>query len=423
LTPSELGKTSPLVPEAFDLILALCRRPDEGPVSAQAVARLGDREFREVFHGLATKHGVLGLALTTLGQLSTATTLSPETRQRVLAPLRILKQQALLWDLERDRVLRVLAREDLPVVVLKGGALREYAFANAVERQLGDLDLLLDQTLVDRAAAVLADSGYRLPSSDVVIQGFSEHHFHLPLAHPGGFEVELHWALNSPHESFTLDSAGFMARAVTIPRPQGKLAMPSTEDMLLHLASQNTEDGFSRLRRMVDVDRIVARGAIDWTLLQQGARKSGLEVILGLTLRLSQLLLGTRVPDGLIDSLGISRIARLHLALLSPTSWLPAATGLRHHLGGLAMAMWCTTPNRQAGRLRLLWAGEAEPLAWLWKGKEQAEAPQAGLLAGPVLVVRLMAYHILIWARGATRLATPAGRRQLSFWSDKPFRP
>lgn len=412
-----------LVSDAFDLITTLCRRPVAAQPSAVPIARLADQDFLVAFHVLATKHGVLGLALTTLEAHPQSRSMGEAQLRKALAPLRVLRRQALLWDIERDRVLGVLALHDLPVVVLKGGALREYAFANSVDRQLGDLDLLLDQTLVDRAAAVLADSGYRLPSSDAVIQGFSEHHFHLPLSHPGGFEVELHWALNSPHESFTLDSAGFMARAVTMARPQGKLVMPSPEDMLLHLASQNTEDGFSRLRRMVDVDRIVARGEIDWDLLQQGARKSGLEVVLGLTLRLGQLLLGTGVPDGLIDSLGISKIARLHLALLSPTSWLPAATGPRHHLGGLAMTVWSTTPNRQAGRWRLLWAGEAEPLAWLWKGKEQPEAPQSGLLAGPVLVVRLVVYHVWIWVWGTTRLATPAGRRQLSFWSDKPFRP
>jgi len=415
--PSELGKTSPLVPEAFDLILALCRRPDKGPVPAQAVARLEDREFREVFHGLATKHGVLGLALTTLGQLSATTTLSPETRQRVLAPLRILKQQALLWDLERDRVLRVLARENLPVVVLKGGALREYAFANAVDRQLGDLDLLLDQDLVDRAATILSTSGYQLPASEAVLRGFREHHFHLPLTHPGGFEVELHWALDSPHHVFTLDPAGVMARATVISRAEGDLTMPSPEDMLLHLASQNTEDGFSRLRRLVDADRIIDRGEVDWSQLVREARKSRLEVILALTLRLSDCLLGTGVPDGYIERLGVSRLARIHLALLDPPSWLPSATGPRYHLGHLAVSFWSTSPDRRMRRLRQVSTGDRDPLTWLWEGKAQPGETPHRLTPGPVLMIRLFGYHLLIWARGVARLATHAGRRQLSFWT------
>ncbi len=403
-----------LAPRLFALIAGLSRR--SGPPPAD-LAALSDAEFCTAFHSLATRHGVLGLVLTRLASLPGFTALDPGVQRRILAPLKILRQQALLLDMERDRVVGLLMREGLRPLVLKGAALRGYAYRDPVERQVGDLDLLLAPDQVDAATAALQGAGYRLPESAAVISGFRQHHFHLPLSHPGGFDVELHWALDPPHEMFSLDPAGFLARGVRVSRPEGEMLTPSPTDTLLHMTSQNTEDCFSKLRRLVDVDRIVARGEVDWDHLREEARQSGLEVVLGLTLALCGRLLDTPSPPGFIASLGISRSARRHLALLQPESWLTLAAGPRHHLGTLTLALWSTSRGRRREYVRRVVRGDLDPLAWLWQGKQRPERPPRGPVAGAALAVRLAAYHLFLWGAAPVRLVTPAGRASMDIWS------
>jgi len=405
-----------LAPRLFALIAGLSRR--SGP-PLEDLSALAGAEFCTAFHSLATRHGVLGLVLTRLATLPGFAVLDVGVQRRILAPLKILRQQAFLLDMERDRVIGLLMRDGIRPLVLKGAALRGYAYRDPVERQVGDLDLLLAPDQVDAATATLQGAGYRLPESATVISGFRQHHFHLPLSHPGGFDVELHWALDPPHEMFSLDPAGFLARGVTVSRPEGELVMPSPTDTLLHMASQNTEDCFSKLRRLVDVDRIVARGEVDWEHLREEARRSGLEVVLGLTLALCGRLLDTPAPPGFIESLGISPTARRHLALLQPESWLTQAAGPRHHLGTLALALWSTSRGHRRDYVRRVVRGDLDPLAWLWQGKERPERLPRGPVAGAALAVRLAAYHLYLWGAAPVRMATPSGRASMGIWSPR----
>src|SRR2546426_927505 len=288
------------------------------------------------------------------------------------------------------------------------------------ERSMGDLDLLLPPGQFEPAKAVLARLGYRSIGTDEAVEAYRLHHFHLPLAHPNGFVAEIHWALSRPGVGFHLDEQAFLARALDRPRAGGgALRVPSAEDMILHLASQNQEDAFGRWRRLVDLDRVVASaGDLDWAYLRETSQRGHTQVLVALSLRLSQLLLGTRLPTGFVESLALSRLCRLNLAMLCPVEWVISEPARRRAVGADALLFWTTVGWRDRLRLYLVKAWpQADPLAWMWRGEPRRQAGRIRPL------VKLAVYQIWIWSRGLLAILTPSGRRRWWFWVDGTAQP
>ena len=207
---------------------------------------------------LARELGVEGLVLSTLRKTKLADSLPTETVKELGARLEQLRREAMLWDLERDRVIHLLARRGVTPVLLKGSALRESVYGDPTERSMGDLDLLVTPDELDRSVAALREAGY-VPDREEWIEKYRQHHFHQVMNHPRGFIVELHWALTDPDSRVPLDEKEFTARASISDRGRNvPVRVPSREDLLVHTVSQNEDDAFGLLRRIVDIDRIVA---------------------------------------------------------------------------------------------------------------------------------------------------------------------
>ena len=402
------------VREAFELTLALCRR-DAGGLDPELLRPLRRAADRGAFHAYALRQGVLGLALSTFRSRA-AGGFDATTAQAITAPLRTLAQQARLWDMERDRVLSLLARDGLAPILLKGAALRLTTYRNPVERPVGDLDLLVPDTEMDRVVDRLVGAGYRMPESQAVIDGFREHHFHLPMHHPNGFEAELHWALTPAVSTHRLDERLFIAHAVTVEASGVTARVPCAEHMVLHLSSQNTEDHFSRLRRLVDLDRLVAAQPVDWDSVVNEARRGGLEAPVALSLQLALHLLGTPVPSGLADRLGIGRAARASLALLEPVSGIAHGSGPRRGVGKLLQEVWLASGAARTQHLRRLLAGEGEPLDWLWQGGVAPDGAEGRRRSRIGMALSLALYQCWIAACAPFALGTDSGRRNLGVW-------
>ena len=110
--------------------------------------------------------------------------------------------------------------------------------------------------------------------------------------------------LTQPDAAIRLLPERFMARSRTLERPGAPpIRIPSPEDMVLHLASQEVEDWFSTIRRLVDIDRVVrSEAAFDWSYLRSAAAQARMSQLLGFTLQLTRRLLSTPMPDGFVQS-------------------------------------------------------------------------------------------------------------------------
>ena len=402
----------PDTPAAVALAIRLSLR-DPGPKDEAALRLLEDQAGRRAFHDWAMNQGVLGLALNSLRQLGWLEGVDPAAAEKILAPLKILRQQARLWDLERDRVLALLGRLNIAPVVLKGGALREVAYQDPVERPVGDLDLLVEKGEMPRALQALTGGGYTAPDPEM-IRRFETDHFHLPLTNRGGFEVELHWGLGQPSAPWQLDPAGMLARAVSVPSTRGEMRVPTVEDMVVHLCSQNTEDDFSKLRRLVDIDRVTAVQPPDWDRIVSLSRAGGLEIIVGLSLQLAHRLLGTPLRAGMLQDLVPSRLTRLHLSLLQPEAGLLAGTGQAMDAGSKALSLWLTAPRHRMRHLRNILRREEQ------MGLHPGSGPGHKWLSGMGMAIRLAAFHGLLWARGLLRMVGDSRQATPRLWDECP---
>jgi hypothetical protein len=394
------------------LLVKLAQRDEVREPLEDDLSTLEDSAGRARLVRLAMEHGIHGLVVSAGLRCPLMQRLSAEVILDWEATWHRLRRQAAMWDLERDRVLSRLEEAGLAPVILKGGALRHTVYKEPAERSLGDLDLVVPLDQLEPAQAILMALGYQLIGAAQMIEAYRRHHFHIGFRHQNGFIVELHWAL-SRGGSFDLDTQTVFSRAHTTQRANfPPLRLPSAEDILMHMATQNDEDAFGRLRRLVDLDRIVASSPqLDWAYLREAAQKGGAQALLGLSLRLAELLLNTPLPSGFIDGLGLSRLCRANLALLRPVEWVLIEPGQRHVPPAQLLVIWTTVGWRR--RLRRCWVAvkpDADPLAWLWL----RPAHRAGLLRA---LVTIAAYQVWVYVRGVGATLSVTGRQSLGFWT------
>jgi hypothetical protein len=297
------------------LLVELCRQQP----SPERVANLA--RVPGVFAELTAesmRHAIQGLVFSRLADLGSDGPVFEGADEAIRATLALLRKQALFWDLEQDRVLARLDRTGAHPLVLKGGALRRGVF-RPVERLMGDLDILVEPDQVEGVLEALSQLGYRSEYPDRAREGFLVHHHHDRVAHARGFLVEVHWGLTRPGDAIQLDPRAFQSRSVALEPPGSPpLRVPSLEDTLIHTVSQSEQDGVTELRRIVDLDRIVAHRELDWDYVRRSAEEAGLYGFLCVTLCLAHRLLGTTIPHDLLTGEGLRPADRLRIAGLRP---------------------------------------------------------------------------------------------------------
>jgi Uncharacterised nucleotidyltransferase len=344
-------------------MVALCRREGASGLRGELPALLGTPDFAEALSDLAQRHAVLGLILTACERAGVLENLPEPVAQKFSRSLPLLRRQAAFWDLERDFVLRQLTERNLHPVLLKGAALRLTAYADPVERSLGDIDVLVPEAAVDEAVAALISRGYQ-PQIEAHSELYRKHHHHLILRKERGFIVEVHWALEPARSPFPIDADAFRRDARAVTTSSGLLArVPCAEHMVVHLSIQSLEDGFSRLGRLVDIDRVISTTQhFDWVRLMAAAAQCSATAVVALSLRLCQILLRTELSRSWIARLELPRMTNLNLALLDPVALVVNQLARRHPALERLLLLWCLPGV--ADRIRLLRAIRAGQDNW-----------------------------------------------------------
>ena len=382
--------------ELGPLLVSLCRRDASAHLS-DALRALDDDETRERFLDYASAHGVLGLTLATLARIRPGDAAGDAVFKERLHGCR---RRAAVMELGRDRVLAVLAAAGLHPVALKGAGLATTVYREPAERDLGDIDLLLADDEIDRGMTALGSHGYHVPGAEAVEAGYREHHFHVRVQRPDGIIVELHWGLTRAMEPFHLDAAEFLSGSVTVPGAR-RMRVPRAELALLHIVVECVRDGFNRLTRLVDVDRIVAAAPeMDWRYLEETARNARLLPSLALTLELSLDMLGTPLPDDVRRRIRPAAGVRFHLALLRPGSSMLRQRALTRPSWLVLLQLWLLSGETRAFALtRMLRGQDADPLDWIWRGDQSPDAPAPQGVHPVSRLGKLVAYQLGLYAR------------------------
>lgn len=146
---------------------------------SDAVITVPTDKWADVYQ-LAKEHGVVPLAF--VGAIPFHTQIPAELfqtwRNAVLGT--VIQNERLM--VAQDEVIDCFSKASIPCVVLKGSSLSVF-YRSFEHRQLGDIDLLIDPSDLEKAASLLVDMGFSSSESD--------HHFHTEF-HRQGVLLELH---------------------------------------------------------------------------------------------------------------------------------------------------------------------------------------------------------------------------------------
>jgi hypothetical protein len=231
-------------------------------------------------------------------------------------------------DAELGRLIRALATEGVPAIVLKGPALSRTIYARRALRPYGDIDLMIQERHQRAALATLLAHGY-VERSYAAEDARRKHASHIC----GGtgfhrmFEsadrrvlVELHADPLQLGLRPTCEAARWR-RAVPIPGVPGA-SMLCPEDQVVQLSTHVHKHGFERLIWLKDLDLLlrVHRHRLDWLLVERVAQAEGVCPSVWYSLLLTRMLLRTPVPAAVVDRLRPSMPLRLLYGLVWPAA-------------------------------------------------------------------------------------------------------
>jgi peptidoglycan/xylan/chitin deacetylase (PgdA/CDA1 family) len=210
---------------------------------------------------------------------------------------------------ELERVLAVLADEQIPAVLLKGAALLETVYDHPGLRPMVDLDLLVRRADVERAHRRIQDAlGYdvlraRVARDDAHQLASGHHHFGL-ISPDGVVVVELHHRLLADRTEHDVAALWERARARAAGPPH---LVPDPDDLALHVAAHFTYDRIQRkesaVGQLADLVRIAQRCTVDWAAVAERARAARVADRLYLALASARWLFGDLAPPAVVDDL------------------------------------------------------------------------------------------------------------------------
>lgn len=202
------------------------------------------------------------------------------------------------WLLEQFRA------ENIPVLALKGIHLAALVYDDPRVRSMGDIDVLIPQSELERAEKILMRAGATPFNANRIIAR-DNYHFLYAFAE-SSLLVEIHWSLYPAPTGFRLDELGAWQRARPVTLGGQTVRVLSPEDLLLHLCIHAAKEIYQlNLRVICDLDAVVrkARNEIDWQAVLERARHSHALKPTYLFLRLTRELLHSPIPPETLPAL------------------------------------------------------------------------------------------------------------------------
>lgn len=287
--------------EAAALVLATLENP--GGFIGRPVSEL------ELIVRVLRRSGLLAWLAERLQGAERWAELPPRVRDHLEAARVVAAEDARMLRWEVDRIGHALRGTGLPVIALKGAAYLLAGLPVARGRLVADVDILVDRADLARVEAQLTRHGWGQVKRHPYDQRYYRQWMHElpPLRHRERLtELDVHHTILPPSGRLNPDPALLLADARPLPGAAGVWTL-SPRDMVLHAVVHLFHDGaFERgLRDLVDLDGLVRHFADDpgfWPELVPRARALGLERPLYHALRHLRGVLGTPVPEAVLEA-------------------------------------------------------------------------------------------------------------------------
>lgn len=240
---------------------------------------------------LASLHGVFPLLYTGHSSLK---------REEESMRLRMLKGNMLLSG-QLVRIVQAFESTHIRYLALKGPVLSQLLYGNVLVRQYSDIDLLVPETELVKAANLLVTLGFipRLPLSLLHRRAFIALDNDFTFHHgTNGAVVELHWRLFPKRHTMPLEFQTLYkdARSVTLSGHAVKTL--SVENTLLYLTLHGAKHIFERYEWVYDLHTLIRKyPQTDLWKIYSEAGRMGVSVPFLLGLSLAHTLFGTPLPE------------------------------------------------------------------------------------------------------------------------------
>lgn len=246
----------------------------------------------------------------------------PRMHIRSAGLLAARQQQELHWEVEQ--IEEALAPLGVPVVLLKGAAYIMSGLAAARGRLVSDIDILVPYDALVAVESALMKKGWHSAAKSAYDQRYYRTWMHElpPMRHlHRGTVLDVHHAILPRTARYHPDSKKLMSAARPL-QAGGNISVLSHEDMLLHSAAHLFHEGelHHGLRDLVDIDSLLRQFGEEarfWTRLVPRALELELTRPLFYALRYARALLGTPVPEQVVQELRATPGGRLPAPMLA----------------------------------------------------------------------------------------------------------
>ena len=265
-----------------------------------------------LIHAGACKAGGIEMPDALMGQLAEAVQSNAHVYMRAVAETSVIAAK--------------LRDAGIDFVLLKGLGVAAKYYPEPAQREMIDVDLLVEGERFEEAEAIVTRRGFRryypgFEISDRVRRSFKSIHNAFSFARgEDGLQIDLHWRmvqnpallpwLESEWPSLTRwdSSAG------------RDLPMLKAAPHFVYIMVHGAKSGWARLKWLADIDRVV-RGlsAEEASEVARVARHENLEPLVAASLGLSQQLLGTPLPpefQQIAETQDVSRLHRLEMPMI-----------------------------------------------------------------------------------------------------------
>ena len=212
---------------------------------------------------------------------------------------------------EMDQLCKLFIHNKIDVLLLKGPSLAADLYGDVSRRTSSDLDMLIPLTDLDQVHELLVDLNYVKEDyfSKVLNEWKWRHHHVTYFNYQKGIKLEIHWRLH-PGPSWEPTFNELWERKRVNSLTTTPVYMLGKEDLFLFLIAHGGRHGWSRLRWLVDMDRIVNLN-LNWAKLTSLLKKYHLLQVGGQSLILASQLLSTPLTQEMKTMAAGSRPKRL----------------------------------------------------------------------------------------------------------------
>lgn len=198
------------------------------------------------------------------------------------------------------------ALRGVPVIPIKGATLATVAYGDLGLRDFTDIDLLVPESSVGDAQAILVTLGYE--RRDMVDEQSDEHDdgpHQVFVKRRSLCRVDLQWVMAHQHFAFQLDRPEFWARQVSVAFENRTVPGLAPEDLLIVLCVHGSKHAWDHLKWVCDVAELLrTHPNMDWDSVLSSSSAWGCQQLVMMGLSIAHRLLDAPLPDEVLARLG-----------------------------------------------------------------------------------------------------------------------